>query len=846
MPWQSLSATLGTKPHVLAGPVLRKVTSQEVTVWFALRRTCTVTLKVFQGNNVILTGSRSTVAVGVNLHIVAVTADKLAPPHSGLSEGVIYEYDATLDFSDLQHTLSSATGNAPLAYAPFSRPSFCLPPANVNQLRLIHGSCRIPHGNGPDALALLDGLIAQGASNPYARPHQLMLTGDQIYADDVGYAMSMMLSDAGEALLGWSERFDCDEPVAFSQQKISDLHPGLREHLLVEDAGFTSVDLRCQLIGLGEYLAMYLFVWSDALWPAQANMPSYDDLVVFYDTKYETIRAYLQTLGDSNAYDFRQIYPEFFRMYQADRSSVDKQTERTEVFRHGLQQVRRALANIPSHMIFDDHEITDDWNMTRDICRGMYGSQLGLRVVQNGLVAYSLCQHWGNVPDQFSSKVGIPPGVKLLLQLDGTNAVDYETGSPAIRGLLGVHDDTVLASRPHGGLFHDPGSLIYNYTVEGPGHQIIVTDTRTWRSFPRGGADAGDFLPGAQLDRQIVNTPPTGGRALLVVLTTNAPPVQPIRSATRHPTITRTASSQFESDPSPDIYEAWELPARATDRLYRAISEKLPTVTMPFVGAVRSGHAILLSGDVHTSFASRLLFNATARFEDPQANPQPVSAVYAQLVASSFRKQTGNTIGQHRDGYTYAPKWIVKKILIPDHKPEGYLGWNLPAGVKKQVARIKNNPGSGNSYTPVKIKGPTTVAIWDLTFGMVAEDQPDYSYRLDYLLAVNEGSLPPTPPPIPPMPTGTSDEDRRRAAAAYHAATGNYRIFNAKNATRREIVGVNNLAEITFDWFADGRRFVLHTLRWHDQGTGSPRFTTFVVSLFPNDPTYPEIKPLQP
>ncbi len=833
MPWQSLSATLGTKPHVLAGPVLRKVTSHEVTVWFALRKTCTVTLKVFQGNNVILTGSRSTVAVGVNLHIVAVTADKFEPSYSELLEGVVYEYSAIFNFGGgLQHTLSGATHGALLGYAPYTGPSFCLPPANVNQLRLIHGSCRIPHGNGPDALALLDGLIEQGASNPYARPHQLMLTGDQIYADDVGYAMSMMLSDAGEALLGWSEEVS----IKFMNQpartiRVVDLSMAGRQIGLMFDAGFASVDLVCQLIGLGEYFAMYLFVWSDALWPSPAaDLPTYDQIVARF-------RA-TEQLGD----------PGFGRRIdQLDRAGIEKQTARTLDFRNTVPQVRRALANISSYMIFDDHEITDDWNMTRLICQTMYNSDLGLRVVQNGLTAYALCQHWGNVPGQFDTRrAPLPPGAKLQLALDGINAATHASAGPALRHLLGVHEHTVLATRRPYSVFHDADALNYHYTVEGPGHQIIVTDTRTWRSFPGGAHDGGELLPAAEIQKQIVNTPPTGGRALLVVLTTNAPPVQPIRSATRRPKITRKGSGLFNGDYSPDIYEAWELPAKATDRLYKAISEKLPQVQVPLVGNVRHGHAIILSGDVHTSFASRLLFNATARFEDPQASPQRVSAVYAQLVASPFRKQTDDTIGQHRDGYDYAPHWIVKKILIPDHKEEGYIGWNLPAGVKKRVAKIENTPGSLSPYRAIEIKGPTTVSIGDLTFPMIAEVPPDYSYRLDYLLARLEGAFAFTPLLIPPMPTGASNEDRRkRAADAYHKATGSYRKFNAAN-TKQEIVGVNNIAEITFDWFANGEKFVLHTLRWYDSGAGRLTFTTYVVSLNPSDSQYPEIKPRQP
>jgi hypothetical protein len=39
----------------------------------------------------------------------------------------------------------------------------------------------------------------------------------------------------------------------------------------LEAAGFTSEDLDGQLLSLGEYLCMYIMVWSDVLWPA--DMP---------------------------------------------------------------------------------------------------------------------------------------------------------------------------------------------------------------------------------------------------------------------------------------------------------------------------------------------------------------------------------------------------------------------------------------------------------------------------------------------------------------------------------------------------------------------------------------------
>ena len=44
-------------------------------------------------------------------------------------------------------------------------------------------------------------------------------------------------------------------------------------------------------------------------------------------------------------------------------TSWDEDLENVELFKAVLPQVRRVLANVPSLMIFDDHEITDDWNI---------------------------------------------------------------------------------------------------------------------------------------------------------------------------------------------------------------------------------------------------------------------------------------------------------------------------------------------------------------------------------------------------------------------------------------------------------------------------------------------------
>jgi hypothetical protein len=818
MAWTSLQNSLGNKPRVLAGPILRRVTPNSVTVWLAMRVGGDVTLTVLDALNAPLaTGHRHTVAVGTQLHIVCVTA----VPATGapdLVEGVVYRYNLAFAFDDGQGMdLPTATGTQTLpgafCYVPFGLPSFCLPPASLDDLRILCGSCRIPHGNGRDCFSIGDKLLAQAASNPLARPHQLLLTGDQIYADDVAASLLMVLSDAAHVLLGWKEQIPYDDQG--SKADVDKLLPFLRRAPL-EAAGFTSEDLDGQLLSLGEYLCMYLMVWSDVLWPA--DMPAFNDVA----------KATGVVLGGDPIALGHWLGQ---RAKKGHDFGMTREAAKLALFRQDLQDVRRMLANIPSYMICDDHEVTDDWNMTRDTCKSLYGHPLGLRVAQNALVAYSLCQHWGNVPEVFE---GTGPGKALLDLLDGTrDAARYEGNSPALRTLVAVHEESVLATRPNNAVFHDPDSLIYNFTVEGPGHQVIFTDSRSWRSFPTGRVGGGVLLPSEQLAQQIVATPPAGERFVIVVMTTNAPAVEPIRSAARHDGI----ANFFEH--FPDVYEAWEMPSVHFDRLMASLTEKLP-----LVDGKRTGAIALLSGDVHFSFATRLLYKATTRLED--VRPQPTNAVIAQLVASSFRKETGNTLGFHRKGYAYAPNPIAW-LLIPKTTPQGYAGWNTSVGSEKVVGQ--RGLAVAGPFVPlftIRLDQPTLPTApdgWFLGTAVDPQTPPDYSYRLDYLTPP-EVSVPVDTTPIPPLPAGSTPDQRKMAAEALRLAATKYRMYNAGGKINK-VIGTNNFCEITFDWHPTNvsLRRLHHTVRWRKDKDSDVELSDYVVSLDPDDSNFAELVP---
>jgi len=150
----------------------------------------------------------------------------------------------------------------------------------------------------------------------------------------------------------------------------------LRERFFggVEKPVFTTANGQNHLISLGEVMAMYLLVWSPTPWSLIA--PQMPALEPAEGERYRSEEACLQG------------------------------------FIAGLPKVARALAHMPSLMIFDDHDITDDWNLSARWEETAYGHPLSRRIIGNALLAYLLCQAWGNDPTRFAEL--LPPLHELV------------------------------------------------------------------------------------------------------------------------------------------------------------------------------------------------------------------------------------------------------------------------------------------------------------------------------------------------------------------------------------------------------------------------------------------------
>ena len=355
-------------PQVIAGPIVRKVTSTECHIWVVTSNADSPTLNL-SANEVVVSGNcqRETIRVGkyAFIHLLSFTSSE--PFEDTARIGY------SLSFSDDAQQASWENEQRGLLYD--GQPSLCFHYTETPET-ILHGSCRKPHFHSDDALAQVDVLHKNAFKKQNDFPDLLLMTGDQIYADDVAGPMLKAIHSVIDRLGLYHEALE--GAVVTNTNELATHEHGYyeREQLLPQIATntvlssiffgakkkpvFTSVNAQNHLIGSAEIIAMYLLVWSDTLW-ADINIDK-DGI----PQKYHAI--------------------------------FDKEHEALNGFVKQLPQVRRALAHIPTYMIFDDHDVTDDWNLTRGWEQEVYGNPLSKRMIGNALIGYLLCQGWGNVP----------------------------------------------------------------------------------------------------------------------------------------------------------------------------------------------------------------------------------------------------------------------------------------------------------------------------------------------------------------------------------------------------------------------------------------------------------------
>jgi hypothetical protein len=854
-------------PLILAGPILRHIEANAVTVWVALKAPREVTLKVYatQANGsiiktLLLEGTRSTVPLGRQLHIIAVTAKPIPEnarvqgdgktgspeegihPHSpsSLEPGKIYAYD--LSFGRHEQNLAQALNsamlvtNVTLSYFEHQLPTFAMPPEDLNDLRLAHGSCRKLHGGGHDALPMLDDLIEHHAKEPNSRLHQLFFTGDQIYGDDVADPLLWVATEAGDTLLGWEEKLPFHQTptttTTCEYKKPSELKPGQRTDIARDYAGLTAMlpntphEAKSHLFGLGEYFATYMLVWSPSLW--SEGFPRGKDICT--DPKQAAL--------------------------------WDREARLLEECICQLWKVRRAMANVPTYMIFDDHDISDDWSLNWAWCTSVLAKPLGRRVVQNGLLAYAVFQAWGNTPDQFQE--GQPGGNLLqsattwsasggtdesaleeITKLLGLPQMEPDTGLPKFR----LDKNVLVLDRdyPDGTL-----PVEWHYTIRSLKHEVIVLDTRTWRGYPLGDGEMGSS-PHPKSKIQNLNS---GGEGSinLTAKSAIAPPMllsptafekqiqKPLELTDR---LKQTNNSSIEVTflvvPTnlvslqiidvvqrlhleqgqvfgSDVGDAWNLNEVALSKLLAELFK-------------RRHRVIVLSGDIHFGGAIRLSYWYRRHFEalerEPEASSLEVqsqesssgsaatplpqnsnSRVLAQLTASAFKNSELKTYFIHTKA----------KSLVPEQSQD-WAGWNDPPQlveiqVIQEMVRMLD--------VEVPARGPIVRQLvgmrgnWHVAWEIALKDRksfPDWQYHIEWIKR-DKATF---------APWGgkrdSSVPSRDKHPSGLLSAMGNLVSMLWRNRwiqEGEEVVGHSNFGVISFEWSQNEReaKAVIQDIYW--------------------------------
>ena len=765
---------------VLAGPILRRVEASSVSVWLALREPATIELLVYDQElqpNIsvqpILHGSSRTVWAGTHLYICAITA-RSDIVSQALGGGITYFYDLRI-VAETGETLQlrhNAALRSAVCFAGQGLPSFALPPDDLNQLRIVHGSCRKPHGGHFDALPALAHMISETINAPNRRPHQLFLTGDQIYADDVADVLLALLIDASTALGCWSPAF----PVAINA---TFLLPGQRSHLASTVAGLTA-DLggsgsgsvaKSHLLRFGEFAAMYLFAWSNVLWPA--TLP--------------TVRA----TGLVSSENYRESPLE---------------TRLVQRFSENVSHVRRALANVPVYMIFDDHEITDDWYISAAWCERVLGNNVGRYTIRNGLLAYTLFQAWGNTPHHFA-KLGRPEG-RLLdamnqlqlrperedVQRQLTHALglpyDDDEATTYVADLKGHrrHRARAIPQRP----WHD--AIAYHYSIRWTSHEVIALDARTWRGYPQNDTYFPALISYEGFTEQILKAHAPGVELTLVIAPAPVFGVPSVESLQR----SGSTTGRLKKD-----NETWSFTPYVLERLLARLAQRAAR-------AGRDARVLLLSGDVHYGFGARFQYWAEAPFES--ANSGPVRLVGAQLTASALHNETRGSLGStytlHLTGY------IAGFDQLP--APIRRLGWANATRQRRDVG-TQTYLVRGTPTAPLLLR-PTSPALVELpepSVGFVSlSEQPEWQYRIDFMRAEHEVEV----DDDTFRPIAQSPADPQRIAALIEYLGRARSDFAADFATDwgdgNEIVGLNNIGELRFQWGAGDQKSVIQLLWW--------------------------------
>ena len=611
------------------------------------------------------------------------------------------------------------------------------------------------------------------------------------------------------------------------------------------------------LFGLGEYFASYLFVWSDKVWPAIFREPKFAQEIAKLkeifdaagkkkesgDKRDGAVRTAESVLGKDFFQNLVKPEKEADFKTQVDRfhltvSKRNRQAAKTDVAKRiaegyvklietffkftitaqGVAKVRRGLANVATYMMFDDHEVTDDWHMTHDWVKEVYASEIARRVMQNALCAYAIFQAWGNTPEQFE---GEQQGKKFLdalkVWIDAKLASGDEANAVLERVIpCKLVPNVEIPLQKDGALIGSEKVIRWDYRLSFGKYEVVVTDARTRRSFTRRELAPAEHLSKEAIKLQAADTQGAefDPEFTLLVSPCNIVTIPDFRKGfvgTGLPI--KTFITQLKQRGSiqrakilnydPDVADSWFVAEGPFERLIARLAARMPKSGNQRLPA----RVIVLSGDVHFSASSRLQYWADKPFNETEG---AANLVMAHLVSSGFKNENKFWHVLHHTGFEVVDVFDDEKRLP---KTEVLAGYNkkvndlTPAELEKRkelIAKTRWFPNYRPSmFAPTEETAPSLLP-YHQTDPTVKIPKPDWFYRIDHMRGKKPKPSDPNDPKLHKFENiiaGGFDAMLKRLVKneIEHFKYG-------KNfAAGLELIALNSIAELSFAWEGSGK-----------------------------------------
>jgi PhoD-like phosphatase len=331
----------------------------------------------------------------------------------------------------------------------------------------------------------------------------------------------------------------------------------------------------------------------DALWAfsrrLQSGSEQWPDCLlllgdqVYADETSEATRAFVRSRRDTSNPPGEQVadFEEYTRLYREAWSDPD---------------IRWLLATVPSTMIFDDHDVHDDWNISAAWVQGMRATGWWDARITGAFMSYWLYQHIGNLA---------PPELADEPLLAEISAAD--DGGPRLREFAHAID-------------REPASSRFAFHRDFGRSRLVVIDSRAARLLAEGHRDMVD-----EEEWQWIADHARGAFDHLIIASTL-------------PIFMTPGVDGFEAWSEAVCSGAWgRLAARGGEKLRRALDlEHWPAFQRSFRTMVELLHELaegpdapatiaIIGGDVHTAYIAEV-----------ELGEQQKSRV-VQIVCSPFR-----------------------------------------------------------------------------------------------------------------------------------------------------------------------------------------------------------------